>query len=136
MLISFVVSTILSLARANKVVDRIHFEVNAGPNRHPSSATQLLATLRRLSKVFGFSCSVIITAPVRLLHLFKSFFSLNCIYRWQPSICPRILPQVAEDLLRPIRTANWRYVTQTSSLVKFSSVRMLLVHKIVCTCTP
>ncbi|XP_028259009.1 vitellogenin 3, phosvitinless [Parambassis ranga] len=37
-------------ARPNKAVDRIHIEVNAGPNRHPSSAGQVLETLRRLSK--------------------------------------------------------------------------------------
>ncbi|KAG8003726.1 Vitellogenin [Nibea albiflora] len=37
-------------ARAIKAVDKIHFEVNAGPSRHPMSASQLLETLRRLSK--------------------------------------------------------------------------------------
>nr|AFA26671.1 vitellogenin C [Dicentrarchus labrax] len=37
-------------AQAIKAVDKIHFEVNAGPSRHPMSARQLLDTLRRLSK--------------------------------------------------------------------------------------
>ncbi|XP_070687869.1 vitellogenin 3, phosvitinless [Pempheris klunzingeri] len=37
-------------AQAIKAVDKIHFEVNAGPSRHPLSARQLLETLRRLSK--------------------------------------------------------------------------------------
>ncbi|XP_070765014.1 vitellogenin 3, phosvitinless [Enoplosus armatus] len=37
-------------AQAIKAVDKIHFEVNAGPSRHPMSAHQLLETLRRLSK--------------------------------------------------------------------------------------
>uniref|UniRef100_UPI0037E9A8CE vitellogenin 3, phosvitinless n=1 Tax=Semicossyphus pulcher TaxID=241346 RepID=UPI0037E9A8CE len=36
--------------QAIKAVDRIHFEVNAGPSRHPESVRQLLETLRRLSK--------------------------------------------------------------------------------------
>ncbi|XP_062279606.1 vitellogenin 3, phosvitinless isoform X2 [Scomber scombrus] len=35
-------------ARAIKAVDKIHFEINAGPSRHP--AGQLLETLKRLSK--------------------------------------------------------------------------------------
>nr|XP_033476965.1 vitellogenin 3, phosvitinless [Epinephelus lanceolatus] len=37
-------------AQAIKAVDKIHFEVNAGPSRDPMSARQLLETLRRLSK--------------------------------------------------------------------------------------
>ncbi|XP_047443415.1 vitellogenin 3, phosvitinless [Mugil cephalus] len=37
-------------AQAIKAVDKIHFEVNAGPSRHPMSARQLLETLRTLSK--------------------------------------------------------------------------------------
>ncbi|KAE8294103.1 Vitellogenin [Larimichthys crocea] len=37
-------------AQAIKAVDKIHFEVNAGPSRHPMSASQLLETLRRISK--------------------------------------------------------------------------------------
>ncbi|XP_040896099.1 vitellogenin 3, phosvitinless [Toxotes jaculatrix] len=37
-------------AQAIKAVDKIHFEVNAGPSRHPMSTRQLLETLRRLSK--------------------------------------------------------------------------------------
>ncbi|XP_038571649.1 vitellogenin 3, phosvitinless [Micropterus salmoides] len=36
--------------QANKAVDKIHFEVNAGRSQHPMSARQLLETLRRLSK--------------------------------------------------------------------------------------
>ncbi|XP_071388725.1 vitellogenin 3, phosvitinless [Centroberyx affinis] len=35
---------------ATNPVDKIHFEVNAGPSRHPMSVHQLLETLRRLSK--------------------------------------------------------------------------------------
>ncbi|KAF3690845.1 Vitellogenin [Channa argus] len=37
-------------AQAIKAVDKIHFEVNAGPSRHPMSTRQLLETLRRLSE--------------------------------------------------------------------------------------
>ncbi|KAM4575550.1 vitellogenin 3, phosvitinless [Fundulus diaphanus] len=37
-------------AQTMKAVDKIHFELDAGPSRHPMSAHQLLATLRRLSK--------------------------------------------------------------------------------------
>ncbi|KAM9762856.1 vitellogenin 3, phosvitinless [Menidia menidia] len=37
-------------AQTNKAVDKIHFEVNANPSRHPVGARQLLETLRRLSK--------------------------------------------------------------------------------------
>ncbi|XP_076582051.1 vitellogenin 3, phosvitinless [Chaetodon auriga] len=37
-------------AQAIKAVDKIHFEVNAGPSRHPMGTRQLLETLRRLSK--------------------------------------------------------------------------------------
>uniref|UniRef100_A0A4W6DUS7 Vitellogenin 3, phosvitinless n=1 Tax=Lates calcarifer TaxID=8187 RepID=A0A4W6DUS7_LATCA len=37
-------------AQTIKAVDKIHFEVNGGPSRHPMSARQLLETLRRLSK--------------------------------------------------------------------------------------
>nr|CEF90400.1 vitellogenin [Sparus aurata] len=36
--------------QAVRAVDKIHFEVNAGPSRHPMSTRQLLETLRRLSK--------------------------------------------------------------------------------------
>ncbi|CAJ1060716.1 vitellogenin 3%2C phosvitinless [Xyrichtys novacula] len=36
--------------QATKAVEKIHFEVNAGPSRHPMSVRQLLETLRRLSK--------------------------------------------------------------------------------------
>ncbi|XP_060890985.1 vitellogenin 3, phosvitinless [Labrus mixtus] len=36
--------------QAIKAVDKIHFEVNAGPSTHPDSGRQLLETLRRLSK--------------------------------------------------------------------------------------
>nr|AVA30493.1 vitellogenin C [Scatophagus argus] len=36
--------------QAIKAVDKIHFEVNAGPSRHPMSTRQLLETLRRISK--------------------------------------------------------------------------------------
>uniref|UniRef100_A0AAQ6II12 Vitellogenin 3, phosvitinless n=1 Tax=Anabas testudineus TaxID=64144 RepID=A0AAQ6II12_ANATE len=44
---------------AIKAVDKIHFEVS----RHPAITRQLLETLRRLSKVFGYPCNVIISAP-------------------------------------------------------------------------
>ncbi|XP_054458092.1 vitellogenin 3, phosvitinless [Anoplopoma fimbria] len=37
-------------AQAIQAVDKIHFEVNAGPSTHPANAQQLLETLRRLSK--------------------------------------------------------------------------------------
>uniref|UniRef100_A0A668ABC6 Vitellogenin 3, phosvitinless n=1 Tax=Myripristis murdjan TaxID=586833 RepID=A0A668ABC6_9TELE len=37
-------------AQAIKPVDKIHFEFNAGPSRHPMNVRQLLETLRRLSK--------------------------------------------------------------------------------------
>ncbi|XP_039984094.1 vitellogenin 3, phosvitinless isoform X2 [Xiphias gladius] len=37
-------------AHAIKAVDKIHFEVNAGPSTHPMSILQLFETLRRLSK--------------------------------------------------------------------------------------
>nr|QAA78850.1 vitellogenin C [Channa punctata] len=37
-------------AQPIKAVDKIHFEVNAGPSRHPMNSRQLLETLRRLSK--------------------------------------------------------------------------------------
>ncbi|XP_042368565.1 vitellogenin 3, phosvitinless [Plectropomus leopardus] len=37
-------------AQAIKAVDKIHFEVNAGPNTQPTSTRQLLETLKRLSK--------------------------------------------------------------------------------------
>ncbi|KAK0131503.1 Vitellogenin [Merluccius polli] len=36
-----------------KPIEKIHVEVNAGPNTHPISARELLQTLRRLSKVNG-----------------------------------------------------------------------------------
>ncbi|KAM7011880.1 vitellogenin 3, phosvitinless [Tautogolabrus adspersus] len=36
--------------QAIKAVDKIHFEVNAGPSTHPDSGRQLLETLRKLSK--------------------------------------------------------------------------------------
>lgn len=36
--------------QAAKAVEKIHFEVNAGPSTHPVSVRQLLETLRRLSK--------------------------------------------------------------------------------------
>ncbi|XP_065812413.1 vitellogenin 3, phosvitinless [Labrus bergylta] len=36
--------------QAIEAVDKIHFEVNAGPSTHPDSGRQLLKTLRRLSK--------------------------------------------------------------------------------------
>ncbi|KAM7409515.1 hypothetical protein PAMA_001141 [Pampus argenteus] len=39
-------------AQAIKAVDKIHFEVNAGPSGHSVSARQLLETLRRLSKAW------------------------------------------------------------------------------------
>uniref|UniRef100_A0A668AAY5 Vitellogenin 3, phosvitinless n=1 Tax=Myripristis murdjan TaxID=586833 RepID=A0A668AAY5_9TELE len=50
-------------SQAIKPVDKIHFEFNAGPSRHPMNVRQLLETLRRLSKVFGYACTVIITTP-------------------------------------------------------------------------
>uniref|UniRef100_A0A3Q3FKW0 Vitellogenin 3, phosvitinless n=1 Tax=Kryptolebias marmoratus TaxID=37003 RepID=A0A3Q3FKW0_KRYMA len=37
-------------AQTVKPVDKIHFELDAGPSRHPMSAHQLLQTLRKLSK--------------------------------------------------------------------------------------
>ncbi|KAI9519363.1 hypothetical protein NQZ68_029530 [Dissostichus eleginoides] len=37
-------------AQAINAVDKIHFEVNAGPSRPPASTRQLMETLRRLSK--------------------------------------------------------------------------------------
>nr|ACI30219.1 vitellogenin C [Xenotoca eiseni] len=37
-------------AQTIKAVDKIHFELDAGPSRRPMSARQLLETLRRLSK--------------------------------------------------------------------------------------
>ncbi|XP_034085695.1 vitellogenin 3, phosvitinless isoform X2 [Gymnodraco acuticeps] len=37
-------------AQAIKAVDKIHFEVDAGPSRPPASTRQLMETLRRLSK--------------------------------------------------------------------------------------
>lgn len=43
-------------------IDKIHFEVNAGPNRHPVSTRQLLDTLRRLSVVFDYAFSVLTSA--------------------------------------------------------------------------
>lgn len=39
-------------------IDKIHFEVNAGPYQHPVSTRQLLDTLRRLSVVFGYFSSL------------------------------------------------------------------------------
>lgn len=54
-----------SIAQAIKAIDKIHLEVNAGPSRHPTSARQLLETLRRLSKVYGYPFKVISAlAPV------------------------------------------------------------------------
>uniref|UniRef100_A0A8D0B3Y5 Vitellogenin 3, phosvitinless n=1 Tax=Sander lucioperca TaxID=283035 RepID=A0A8D0B3Y5_SANLU len=49
--------------KAIKAVDKIHFEVNASPSKHLVSTRQLLETVRRLSKVFGYSCNVVICAP-------------------------------------------------------------------------
>lgn len=70
--LSFVnVDFALSLAQTIKAVDKIHFEVNAGPSRHPMSARQLLETLRRLSKVFGYPFNVIISAPALVFYPFK-----------------------------------------------------------------
>ncbi|XP_072245494.1 vitellogenin 3, phosvitinless [Leuresthes tenuis] len=37
-------------AETNKVVDKIHFEVNASPSKHPANARQVLEMLRTLSK--------------------------------------------------------------------------------------
>ena len=58
------VACALLLAKTNKVVDKIHFEVNASPSKHPANARQVLEMLRTLSKVFGYSCSAIIVTPV------------------------------------------------------------------------
>uniref|UniRef100_A0AAQ6AMA4 Vitellogenin domain-containing protein n=1 Tax=Amphiprion ocellaris TaxID=80972 RepID=A0AAQ6AMA4_AMPOC len=41
----------IKLVKANRDVDKIHLEVNAGPSTHPMNARQLLETLRRLSQV-------------------------------------------------------------------------------------
>ncbi|XP_054871251.1 vitellogenin 3, phosvitinless [Amphiprion ocellaris] len=40
----------LGPVKANRDVDKIHLEVNAGPSTHPMNARQLLETLRRLSQ--------------------------------------------------------------------------------------
>ncbi len=66
----------LSLVQSIKAVDKIHFEVNAGPSRHPMSTRQLLETLRRLSKVFGYPGNVIIPAPALVFYLFNLSFCL------------------------------------------------------------
>lgn len=57
-----------SIAQAIKAIDKIHLEVNAGPSRHPTSARQLLETLRRLSKVYGYPFTVVISALAPVFH--------------------------------------------------------------------
>uniref|UniRef100_A0A673ZCL1 Vitellogenin 3, phosvitinless n=1 Tax=Salmo trutta TaxID=8032 RepID=A0A673ZCL1_SALTR len=45
---------------SNKSVDKIHIEMNASPTKYPVSVRHLLDTLRRLSKVLGHGCTVMI----------------------------------------------------------------------------
>lgn len=72
---------------------------------------QLMETLRRLSKVFGYTCNVIISAPALLFHPFEFLLIRNCVYRRPLSTyaCPLIQPQASETLITTITTAWWKY---------------------------